>query len=177
VSFEASAVLLAWVALVFLALALSGLIRQVRYLARAVDATGNGGGIVRGGRIAGSAVVGSTPPGLEGLAANFDGRFAIIFAAGGCRSCDDRLKEIRDVAVSGGRLPIVVVHRDQALVPWESNGFHLESVYAPELFDSFNVVATPMAYTVDEQGAVVDALLLSSPTAVNKLVGALQGSP
>jgi len=177
VSFEASALLLAWVALVFLALALSGVVRQVRHLAAVIDVAADGGGIVRGGRITGGTAVGSTPPGAGELAANFDGRFAVVFAAAGCRSCDDRLMELRDVADSRGRLPIVVVHRNQTPVPWESNGFDFESVYAPELFDSFNVVATPMAYTVDAEGAVVDALLLSSPAAVNKLVGTLQGSP
>lgn len=178
-SFQASALLLAWVALAFLALALTGLIRQVRHLSERIAVAAEGG--VDGGQSIQAAAVGSTPQGVETLASRFDGSFAVVFASESCGSCEERLKELNaasssTASSSNGRLPLIIVRRSEAPAVGESELLDFETIQAPNLFTSFQVTITPMAYMVDEKGEVTEAFPLGSRDAVDRLVATLRGS-
>lgn len=168
-SFQASALLLAWAAIVLLALALTGLIRQLRYLTMSLEGgrTGVVGASPERARSGLAAAAGSRPPGIEDLLSTHGSPLGIVFASDACRSCEARLDELRQVVNGADRL--IVIRRRPAEAPAAGTsraGF--PEVHGPGLFDAFGVTVTPTAFAVGDDGSIVDSVFLSSKTAVEQ---------
>jgi hypothetical protein len=172
VSLQASALLLAWAAILFLALAMTGLIRQVRYLSDRLEDGSPSNGVSRR-RTSSVLRAGARPPGLEELLSAHGRPLGIVFASDACPSCEARLDELREVMDDTDSL-IVVRRRPldgRAAAP---SGLPFPEVHSSELFDSFHVAMTPTAFAVGGDGAVADSVPLGSKTAVEKFTAIMK---
>jgi hypothetical protein len=149
VTFQTSALILSWAAILLLALVVSGLIRQVHALA------------------AGPRRVGPRPgtpaPGLAGLAPPGRPRL-LLFLSPDCRTCAEALAE----AAGAGR-PVLALYpgTGPAEVAGGAVTVHTGQV---ALFDRYDVVATPYAVVVDEAGRVAAAEPVGSRAALRDLL-------
>jgi hypothetical protein len=166
-SFQTSALILTWAALLALALVVSGLVRQVHAL--------NAGA----GRRAGQGPrPGAGAPGIERLGLRPPG--VLLFLNHDCRTCTavlheaDRLDPALAVhALYAGPVPGV------SGVPGTGNGGphttpssrvvrHGEQA---DLFDSYDAIATPFAVVIDAAGRVVRAAPVGSAAALHAVLG------
>jgi hypothetical protein len=164
-SVQASGLILAWVAIVVLALAMSGLVRQVRALAaqqaHPFSRT--------------SAAVGKPAPDLQGAGIQWQGRTSLlIFAAAECQTCLDRLEEFESMAErDGGDLSWV------AVFPGAADGFRPRHVRVLEnqdgAFTRLGVPVTPFGAVVTGDGIVSHATALGSTSALQEFVRTARG--
>lgn len=155
-SFEASALILAWVAIALLALAMAGLVRQVRVLSEQP----------RGGRFLHSPLVGSAAPDLTGQ--GWARRTVLLFVAPDCEVCHARLADLETLAASNGDDLAFA-----AVFPGEANGFASSRVKVlanqRAAFDQFRVPITPFGAVVTAQGTVSYVGTIGSSQAVAEL--------
>lgn len=160
-SFLQSAVLLAWVALVLLALGLAGLLRQVTVLTR-----GQAGGMAPAGGSPRSTrdLVGFRLPAHGELAALVEPgahRTVVVFVSPGCSSCAMTLGGLAEVAdVRAGSVALVAVSTGSCEPARESlAGGGRCIAQGRALLDQLHVPATPYLLALDAGGTVVAATL------------------
>ncbi|HXA61022.1 MAG TPA: hypothetical protein VNW94_17825 [Streptosporangiaceae bacterium] len=142
-SFEMTALLLSWVAILLLSLVVAGLVRQVHALARGPQPAALG------------LAAGSLAPGFERL-----GPGLLLFLSADCGACPDVLAAAESL---GG--PVQAIFSGSAL----SSGL---PVHAGEqaLFEAYKIPATPFAVLVGETGRVRAAEPVGSPAALRELM-------
>jgi hypothetical protein len=155
-SLMATALVLAWAAIVLLTLAVAGLMRQVHLL---LTERTDGAPAARApaARALPADLVG---PGGDGL---------VLFASTSCVACSDVMPAL--VAYrAGGRRSCTVVTAGARHPGWPDELAYRE--HAADLFEQFEVVATPHALKV-AGGSVVDAAPVGSVDALQRLIGAV----
>jgi hypothetical protein len=158
-SFEQSALMLAWIALVLLAFAMSGLMRQIQAVTRAIH----------GGR---SLVAGPTTGLLAPRIPQLDGaaESVLLFVEPGCSSCDQALTTIsRAAARSTDNRAYVVLYRDSAPEDGEQPGVATVS-YASRMFEALNVAITPTIVVLNEHRRVAASAPVGSPEMLEQLM-------
>ncbi|MEV5572773.1 hypothetical protein AB0L06_22230 [Spirillospora sp. NPDC052269] len=147
-SFQTSALLLSWVAILLLALVVAGLIRQVHALA--------GTGRTAPARPATGPETGAAAPGFERL-----GPGLVLFLDRDCGVCDEvlSLAEPPLRAVFAGPAPVAAAPGVTVLAN-EVDG----------LFDDYRVPATPFAVVLTEDGRVGRAAPVGSPDSLRELL-------
>jgi hypothetical protein len=169
-SFQTSALILSWGAILLLALVVSGLVRQLHAL--------SAGSLSAGGPNRGPSVglrPGAAAPGLDLLAPRSARPLLLLFLSGDCRTCAEVLGEAGrhawrdDVAVRAlypGSVPAVAAHQ-----PVEVHGEQAD------LFERYDAIATPFAVLIDRSGRVVHSEPLGSRSALRTLLARLSGPP
>ncbi|WP_109472736.1 hypothetical protein [Ornithinimicrobium cavernae] len=179
-SFLESAVLLAWVALVLLALGLAGLLRQVTLLTRG-QAGGGSQAAASGSPRSTRDLVGFRLPAhgeLAGLAEPGAHRTVVTFVSPGCSSCDLTLSGLTDVPdVRDGSVALVAVSTGScgpALGSLSGTGRCVAEGRA--LLEQLHVPATPYLMALDSGGTIVAATLPDQHTDLTAWVRATRGS-
>ena len=148
-TFQTSALILSWAAILLLALVVSGLVRQVHALA------------------AGPRRVGPRPgapaPGLAGLAPP-DRPLVLLFLSADCRTCTEALAE---AAATG---PVLALYADTGPAGPPPAGPVTVHTGQAALFDRYDVVATPYAVVVDAADRVGAAGPVGSRAALRDLL-------
>ena len=160
-SFMESAVLLAWVALVLLALGLAGLLRQVTVLTR-----GQAGGAAPAGGSPRSTrdLVGFRLPAhgeLPALVEPGAHRTVVVFVSPGCSSCAVTLSRLADVAdVREGSVALVAVSTGSC-EPAQDDlaGAGRCIAQGRPLLEQLHVPATPYLLALDASSTIVAATL------------------
>jgi hypothetical protein len=160
-SFQTTALVLAWVAIVLLGLALSGLLRQIHLLRL---------GQVRP-QLHSGPVVGMPAPEL-GRDNRRPRTAVLLFSDRGCASCDRLLPEFEALAREDDGLEFKV------LFPGSPNGFesgHVDILGGQaETFARFRIPATPYGVAVDSEGTVAAAGPIGSSSLLREFVGSLR---
>jgi hypothetical protein len=152
VSFQTSALIVTWVALLLLAFVVAGLVRQVHALS-----SGAGPRPVRGGLRAGDVA------NLAGLGVGAPA--VLLFLSATCQTCVDALAEA--VEVTGGRVPVLALYEGQA--PPAPPGATALSGQG-HLFADHGVLATPFAVLVGADGRITASAPVGSRAAVRDLL-------
>lgn len=144
-SFETAAILLAWAAIVILALGFSGVLRQVRVLSRMLDSS----------RARAGAVLGATGPRIDGWHREPDHVGLILFASSGCSSCREVVPTLGPMlaARNGGDVDAVVVYKD-AVPAGAINTPHVAYVVDESAFVDYGVHMVPTAVHLAPDGRV-----------------------
>ncbi|HVQ91858.1 MAG TPA: hypothetical protein VMU51_12565 [Mycobacteriales bacterium] len=171
-SFQTSALILSWVAILLLALVVSGLVRQVHVLSS---------GLVRpAGRGGSTGPVGLAPgalaPGLDLLGTDRSGPVLLLFLSADCHTCSAVLTEaahltgsarLTGAAQDAGDLSVRALYAGPA--PATDLGIGVYGGQA-ELFERYDAIATPFAVLVDPSGRVVRSEPVGSPAALRTLL-------
>lgn len=166
-SFETTALLLTWFAILLLGLVVAGLIRQVHALGGGAGRTGLG------------PPAGSAAPGIARLAPATDAPTLLLFLTADCPSCATVLAEAGHLR---GRSPVAVraVFAGPPLAGAERTGVPVYPDEA-ELFAAYGVPATPFGVLVDHSGRIRLAVPVGSAAAVRDLLlsqaGAVPAGP
>jgi hypothetical protein len=155
-SFQTSALVLSWAAILLLALVVSGLIRQVHQLAA---------GPVRTGPI--GLPVGAQAPGLDQLAPGETGDVLLLFLSADCGTCTEMLTEASTIDS-----PNVTVRALYAgAVPGSAAGSPV-AVHGGQhaLFATYDAIATPFAVLIDAAGRITRSEPLGSRGALHTLL-------
>ena len=170
--FMTSALIASWVAIVLLALVVSGLVRQVHQLSR--GATSPVRAPARPGPAAGSAA----PEAAELLGPRRGEGGVLLFLSANCRTCTGVLAEARKAAAAqdGPALAALYAgpapdHADHGTGA-SAAGVPVVPVHAgrDDLFAAYDAVATPFAVAVDGAGRVLRAVPLGSAAALPELL-------
>lgn len=164
-SFETSALIVTWAALLLMALVVSGLVRQVHAL--------SAGGARRTGQI--GPRPGTPAPDLARLDARAPA--VLLFLSEDCRTCaavlaeagrlaPDRSGEPALHALYAGAVPVESAHSPAGGVTVHG--------YQAELFDRYDAVVTPFAVTVGHNGRVARSEPIGSPAALRALLNRLE---
>jgi len=161
----------AWVAacvllvvVIWLGLALIGVVREIAELRGRVDALGAspahlGDGLPVGTLAPAWSIV--TPGGGVASSSAFQGRrHLLVFADTTCRACDDVVPELVAAAGRGTVPPLAVIGRGDAEAtpePWRAADVRVRigSERADEVSEAFGVDVSPFVFVVDEGGSVV----------------------
>jgi hypothetical protein len=156
-SVQTTALILAWVAIALLALALSGLLRQVHLLRLGQSRP----------QLDSGPTVGSLAPELNGDM-EWPRPTVLLFADRGCSSCDRLLPVFETIAQSNTGVDFKVVF------PGDANGFHSPHVETltdqARLFAQFRIPATPYGVAVGHEGEVADASPIGSSSLLQQFV-------
>lgn len=151
-SFTASALVLTWIALLFMGLVISGLVRQVHQLQQALRRS-------VGGQISGGAV-GMTPPSVHGI--DMAAVKLLIFLDDECQSCARLLTQLDSSLPPGGaRSNIALVYR-RSVSPYAETVGTQTAGNADELFRAVGVTAIPFAASISSQGRIEEARPIGS---------------
>jgi len=158
-SVEATALLLAWVAILILAFALAGLLRQLHVLrAQVRDPSARTGPLLPG-----TAVAALLPLSGERPA-------AVMFVDRGCATCTHLLSEFEQAARTRMREGAQLL----VLFPDSANGFRSEAAAVhhdqAEVFRELKITLLPYGLITDAQGRVVAAQPLASPADLRRLL-------
>ncbi|CAM3158588.1 hypothetical protein [Stackebrandtia soli] len=159
--FVTSALIVSWVAILLLALVVSGLIRQVHQLSKGVIQQPLRAGIQPG----------ATAPDVTEL---LDGGGVLLFLSPGCRSCAEALDETATwLATTDGtpRARAVYSGPAPADTPVPAIGDRAD------LFERYDAIATPFAVVIDDAGVVVRSEPVGSRSAARDLLTSMQPSP
>lgn len=155
-SFQTSALIVTWVALVLLSFVVAGLVRQVHAL--------SSGGAARqapAGLRAGDAAVGLDLLGVAGPA-------VLLFLRSTCSTC----VEVLEAAAGGaGRMPVAAVYEGR--VPEVPPGVVAVGEQS-RLFSAYGALATPFAVLVGPDGRITAATPVGSSEAVRHLLAAVR---
>jgi hypothetical protein len=157
-TFEQSALILAWAAILLLALALSGLMRQVDALTR--TRTQHGGSHRAVGPATG--MVAPQIPGLRG-----DSRSLLLFVDRGCPSCDQALGALAATAGNGEVIRAALYRGDP---PPPAHDALLTVGHAEPIFSALGVTVTPTAVALDEQRQVIASAPAGTPALINQFL-------
>lgn len=158
-SFQTSALIVTWAALLLLALVVSGLVRQVHAL--------SSGGVRRAGRL--GPRPGTPAPHVDRL--DVRPPAVLLFLSEDCHTCAAVLEQAgrldsagfalhalyADAAPAGAQAPSVTVHGWQA-----------------EAFERYDAVVTPFAVAVGRDGRVERSEPIGSPSALRGLLNRLE---
>lgn len=196
-TFTSSALVLAWVAIVLLALGLAGLLRQVSLLTRQLEGTAGGGpasqatghGTGHGHPGQGSRgarttreLVGFRAPDRVLERVRHDGvhRTVVAFVSPGCSSCELTLRALAaDEAVAAGSVGLTLVSTGSCGPGFQDAQGAARLACVPqgrELMDLLAVPATPYLLALDARGTIVAALLPEAETDLTAWVRSTRGS-
>lgn len=150
-SFQTSALIVTWVALLLLACVVAGLVRQVHALS--AGGTAPARGIGPGDVAAGLDLLGVRPPAV------------LLFVRSTCSTCSDVIAET--VEVVGGSAPVLALHEGRAPEPPPGVAVLGDQ---ERLFAAYGAVATPFAVVVGPDGRVTAAAPVGSRAAVRGLL-------
>jgi hypothetical protein len=159
-SFEATALLLAWVMIVILAFAMAGLLRQVHALSTGRPVRRLGLGLQ----------VGTPAPELSAPTVLAGATTALVFADNACATCEVVLPELARLAKANGdrALRFAAVYRNgkseidtPALAVLEGE---------TEAFENYRIPATPFGVVVARDGTVADAQPIGSVEVLHQFV-------
>lgn len=165
-----AALVLAWIAIVLVALAVSGVVRQIRVL----TAGDRGVGRIAGPR-AGSIL---KVQGLGGLVPE-DQPLVVIFMRKGCSSCQVIAPTLSAAADQyREKYELVVAYEGARGHEYLSaNGRRLAVLeHQDDLFNAANVFAAPYAVAVDSTGRVMASGPVGSPERVTEFMESIEGS-
>jgi hypothetical protein len=157
-TFQTSALILSWPAILLLALVVSGLVRQVHALASGATRRPPPIGLPAG----------APAPGLGRLAPDRPTPVVLLFLSVDCRTCGEVLDEAVRNAVGNG----LVIHALYAgpapsATPGPPVAVHGEQA---DLFERYDAIVTPFAVVVDQGGRVIQSAPLGSATALRTLL-------
>ena len=196
-TFTSSALVLAWAAIVLLALGLAGLLRQVSLLTRQLEGTATGAAPAQH-------ATGTTTPGHHGQGrrssrttrelvgfrapdsvverVRHDGvhRTVVAFVSPGCSSCELTLRALAaDEAVAAGSVGLTLVSTGSCGPGLKDAEGAARVSCVPqgrELMDLLAVPATPYLVALDARGTIVAALLPDEDTDLTAWVRSTRGS-
>ena len=188
-SFTTSALVLAWVAIVLLALGLAGLLRQVALLTRQLEtgasaAPGPAGGPLLAGRGPRTTreLVGFRAPAdvVDRVLHEGAHRTLVAFVSPSCSSCSLTLRTLAaDEMVAAGSVGLTLVSTG-ACEPGLADAAGAARItclpQGRELMDRLAVPATPYLVALDERGTLVAALLPDEDTDIPAWVRSARGS-
>lgn len=188
-TFTSSALVLAWVAIVLLALGLAGLLRQVSLLTRQLE-HGSGDGAAQGlgqgqGRRSARTtreLVGFRAPEdvLDRVLHDGAHRTVVAFVSPGCSSCSLTLRALAsEESVAAGSVGLTLVSTgscDPGLADAEGAGRVACVPRGRDLMDLLAVPATPYLVALDPRGTLVAALLPDEDTDLAAWVRSTRGS-
>ena len=160
-SFETSALIVTWAALLLLALVVSGLVRQVHALTSGGVRRADRLGLRPGSPAPNADLLGVRPPAV------------LLFLSEDCHTCADVLDEAGRLddgngpelhALYAGTAPPGSEAQPIAVHGWQA-----------ELFERYDAVVTPFAVVVGHDGRVVRSEPLGSPEALRGLLSRLEG--
>ena len=159
--FQSTALLLAWVAIAVLALAVSGLLRQIRMMKLRPTQLS----------LAPSQALPDGPVDLGQSLMNGHGtKSVLLFVTPGCKSCEARLSDLESIAADEADLAFA------AVFPEDANGLGGTSLrtveHQQEAFSKLRVRMTPFGVVLSEQGLVTHAVPVGSSEALRRLVAA-----
>ncbi|GAA2608009.1 hypothetical protein SMC26_17595 [Actinomadura fulvescens] len=159
-SFQTTALTLAWVAIAILALGMSGLVRQIRILqgpaAAPADSRPSPG------------LVGVTAPGLAGVPQSWSKPAVILFATSSCEVCDERLTELAtEAAIEGDTLAFFAVYEAP---PREQPAVTITTLVDEAAFDAYEIPITPFGVVVGMDGVIREARRVGSQQAIERLI-------
>jgi hypothetical protein len=170
------------VAVVWLGLALVGVVRELSSLRGRIDELESaaspmriGGGLAVGRRAPSWSI--TTPTGDVVTSASMAGsRYLLVFADQGCSTCEDVVPAIVKAADTSALPGAVIVGRGEpAAVPdaWRSATSGVER--ADDVSEAFEVEISPSVFVIDEGGAIVARGGVADLHDVETLVGASRG--
>jgi hypothetical protein len=159
VTFESAALVAAWAAILLLAFAMSGLLRQIREFQAGVAQPSRRG-----------------PGPSVGTILQIEQRDTLtdaflFFAGKSCRTCDALIPEIVRLSRTWNGPHLVMVYREDAGRRLDG----IEILTDPELFEELNVSVVPFGVITDAEGRVVLADLLGSRERFKRFVAAARG--
>ncbi|SCL73384.1 hypothetical protein [Micromonospora peucetia] len=166
-SFQTSALILSWIAILLLALTVSGLVRQVHALSSgAVQRRPESVGLRPGAPAPGFARLAPVAPAVP---------LVLLFLEPDCGTCTEVLAEANDHVDRPG-LEFRVLYRD---APSErAAGLPITVLGGQaELFERYDALATPFATVVDQAGRVLRAEPLGSRAALRRLLDEIDSLP
>lgn len=158
-TFEQSAIFLAWAAIILLAFAMAGLLRLVYSLGHLID---------RGNPRESGPAHGDTAPVIPEL--NGAARSILLFVDPGCGSCDQALRRLTERAsqTPSADTAFAVLYRDAA-----PDGLDPDLIlisHADDIFIKLDVTMTPLAVVLNERRNVLAGAPVGSPELVDQLV-------
>ena len=150
--FMTSALIVSWVAILILALVVSGLIRQVHQLSQSMSLTPTRVGLAPGA---------AAPDAAELIG---DSGGVLLFVTPGCRTCVEALDEAASWQAETGGTVLAVSATSVPETPLPS------AADRPDLVDRYDAIATPFAVVVDPAGTVVRSEPVGSRTAVRDVL-------
>ncbi|WP_134772073.1 hypothetical protein [Ornithinimicrobium flavum] len=185
-TFTASALVLAWVAIVLLALGLAGLLRQVSLLTRQLEHGGDraaaAGGSGRRSARTTRELVGFRAPETVVDRVLHDGahRTVVAFVSPGCSSCSLTLRALAaEESVAAGSVGLTLVSTgscEPGLDDAQGAGRVACVPQGRDLMDLLAVPATPYLVALDPRGTLVSALLPDEDTDLAGWVRSTRGS-
>ncbi len=157
-SFQTSALILSWIAILLLALVVSGLVRQVHALSNGTAGRSGSVGLRPG----------SPAPRFRDLAPPSPATLVLLFLDDGCATCDQLLDEATEQAQrSDGTIRVLYRHT----VPPRVADLPLTVLgEQAELFDRYDAIATPFAVVVDPTGHIRRSEPVGSRAALRHLL-------
>lgn len=166
-SFQTSALILSWIAILLLALTVSGLVRQVHAL--------SSGAVQRRPESVGLRS-GEPAPDFARLApTSSSGPLVLLFLEPGCGTCTEVLAEASGHVDRPG-VDLRVLYRDEP--PTQASGLPV-TVLGGEaaLFERYDAIATPFATVVDRSGRVLRSGPVGSRAALRHLLDEIDSPP
>jgi hypothetical protein len=162
-TFQTSALILTWVALLLLALVVSGLVRQLHQLT---------GGALRNPNLVGLPA-GAAAPDLDRVLPGRTGPALLLFLSTDCRTCTAIVAELpahlHRLATAGVGIRALYAGTAPAAVPVPA------VADAAGLFERYDAVATPFAVLVDAAGRVERSQPLGSVAALGAMIDEIAG--
>lgn len=158
-TFEQSALLLAWVAILIMALALTGLLRQLRGMNRRTQST-----VLETDRwldvpeeMKASLKLDNASPAL------------LLFVTPGCKACEARLRELAPLAAEEESVSFAAVFPEHAN-GFEGGGRIAKLEHKQTVFSQLRVPLTPYGVVLSREGAVTHATPVGSLKLLKQLV-------
>lgn len=168
--FMTSALIVSWVAILLLALVVSGLVRQVHQLSR------GGTSAVHASAVHASARPGLRPGAPAPAAAElFGGELpdggVLLFLSADCRTCREVLAEARRRSGADPSGPAIrALYAGPAPGDGDPGGPVPVQAGRDDLFAAYDAVATPFAVAVDGDGRVLRSVPLGAPDGLTELL-------
>lgn len=154
-TFQTSALLLSWVAILLLALVVSGLVRQVHAL--------SSGGVARPEAL--GLRPGAPAPGFSRLAPEPPGPLLLLFLDHDCGVCGEVLEEAGRSCAENG-LAVRALYRTEAPEDTPVPAYAQQA----DLFAHYDAIATPFAALIDATGHVVTSEPVGARNALSTLI-------
>ena len=157
-SFQTSALILSWIAILLLALVVSGLVRQVHAL--------SAGAVGRPGSV--GLRPGSPAPRFRDLAPPSPATLVLLFLDSGCATCDHLLDEANE-QIQQTDAVFRVLYR-QTVPPHAADLPMTVLGEQADLFDRYDAIATPFAVVIDATGHIRRSEPVGSRVALRHLL-------